>query len=340
MSLSRSCRPVLAALALTALLSACTGTTEGGVVIRLAVLSGSGSAASLSAVDVGTAGTKLTTPVPGAVDLEALPGGSGLAVLYADHLEIRDPNLSKPLTLPNPTGGGFQACYVKLWASVSRDRLAALSDCGGGALQGVAVWRSDGSLAFSAGLSAPSPTTPLQTRLAVQGDTVWAVHPAVGSGSELLRVTRNSDGSSSLSTPVNLATVNDLTFFRNTLYAATATGVKTLANDGTLTALPSNSQLSGNTTTLYSDDRLLGAWLKTYSAPLLIWNGNKTGTPAYFSALRDLTYAPDGTLYTLNDTTLTQFDSAYGLADSGWRGADLATFSDPRAVSWLIPLGP
>ncbi len=331
-------RVVMMLSLLPALLSACTGTTEDAVVIRLAVLFGVGPAATLRAVDVGQSAAAPSVSVPGAVDLETLPGGSSLAVLYGDHLETRGVQLGNPVVRANPGGDAFKPCYVKLEASVARDRLAALSDCGGGALQQVVVWRSDGSVSLSATLPAPTPSTPLQTRLAVQGDTVWAVHPAVGSGSELIVVNRNSDGSSSLSAPIGTPIINDLAFYKGAVYAATESGVKTLSAGGVLTALPSTTQLGANASRLYSSDRLLGAWASNFSAPLLIWNGALTGVPAYFSDLRDLTYAPDGTLYTLSDTALTQFDSAYGLAGSGWRNKDLAAFSDPRAVTWLIPL--
>ncbi|GAA4008309.1 hypothetical protein GCM10022631_20450 [Deinococcus rubellus] len=323
---------------LPALLAACTGTTEDAVTIRLAVLSGTGSAAMISAVDVGQPDPQLSASVPGAVDLEALPGGTGLALLYGDHLEVRTPNLAAPTNWPNPSDLAFKPCYVKLEASVARDRLAALSDCGNGALQQVVVWRSDGSVSMSASLPAPTPSTPLQTQLAVQGDVVWAVHPAVGGGSELIRVLRNIDGSSSLSTPITLPTINDLAFYKGAVYVATETGVQTLSDTGTLTALPAAAQLGSAASSLYTNDRLLGSWRSTSSAPLLIWNGTTTGVPAYFSDLRDLTYAPDGTLYALSDTTLSQYDSAYGLAGSGWRGANLASFNNPRAVTWLIPL--
>lgn len=322
---------------LPALLSACTGTTEDAVTIRLAVLSGTGSAAVLSAVDVGKADPQLSVSVPGAVDLEALPGGVGLALLYGDHLEVRSPNLASPSTWPNPSDPAFKPCYVKLEASVARDRLAALSDCGTGALQQVVVWRSDGSVSVSASLPAPTPSTPLQTRLALQGDVVWAVHPAVGGGSELIRILRNIDGSSSLSTPITLPTVNDLAFYKGAVYAATETGVQTLSSAGALAALPAAAQLGSAASRLYSNDRLLGSWRST-SAPLTIWNGTTAGVPAYFSDLRDLTYAPDGTLYALSDITLSQYDSAYGLTGNGWRGANLANFNNPRAVTWLIPL--
>ncbi|AZI43079.1 hypothetical protein EHF33_10265 [Deinococcus psychrotolerans] len=325
-------------LLLPAVLSACTGTTEDAVTIRLAVLSGTGSAAALSTVDVGKTGVQQTASVPNAVDLATLPGGNKLALLYTDHLETRDANLANPVSQPNPTDAAFRPCYVKLEVSAALDRLAALSDCGNGALQQVVVWRSDGSVSFSATLPAPTPSTPRQTRLAVQGDTVWAVHPAVGSGSELLRVSRNSDGSSSLASPVSVPTINDLAFFKGALYAAVSSGVQTLSSSGTLTALPATTQLNTPASNLYSSDRLLGAWQSGSSAPLLIWNGSKTGIPAYFSDLRDVTYAPDATLYSLDATTLTQFDSAYGLAGNGWRNTPLATFNNPRAVTWLVPI--
>lgn len=324
-------------LGLLVALSACTGTTEDAVVIRLAVLAGSGPAATLSTVDVGKAGMQQSVVAAGALDLATLPAGNRLAVLYKDKLEFRDANLTNSQPLSNPSTTGFQPCYVKLVSSVALDRLAALSDCGNGALQQLVVWRDDGSVAFSATLPAPTPTTPLQTRIAVQGDSVWAVHPAVGSGSELIRVTRNSDGSSSLSTPISTAQINDLAFFKGAVYAATETGVQTLTESGTLTALPATTQLANKAVRLYTNDRLLAAWQNNSSTALMIWNSATSGIPAYFSDLRDLTYAPDGTLYTLNDTTLTQFDSAYGLAGSDWRGVNLATFSSPVAITWLIP---
>lgn len=329
---------LLLPLLLPAVLSACTGTTEDAVTIRLAVLSGTGSAATLSTVDIGKTGAQQSVTVPNAVDLATLPGGNKLALLYADHLETRDSNLANPAAQPNPSDPAFKPCYVKLETSTALDRLAALSDCGNGALQQVVVWRSDGSVSFSATLPAPTPSTPLQTRLAVQGDTLWAVHPAVGGGSELLRVSRNSDGSSSLAAPISTPAINDLAFFKGALYAAAGSGVQTLSSAGTLTALPAATQLNVPVSRLYSSDRLLGAWQSGSSTPLLIWNGSKTGTPAYFSDLRDVTYAPDATLYSLDSATLTQFDSAYGLSNGGWRNQAVASFNNPRAVTWLVPI--
>ncbi|WP_293909311.1 hypothetical protein [Deinococcus sp.] len=334
---SQQHRPLLAACLLTALLSACTGTTEDAVVLRLAVLSGVGDGAVLSAVDVGSPAS-LVTPVPKALDLESLSGGTALAVLYPDKLETRDATFGKPETRANPADPGFKPCYVNLEASALRDRLAALSDCGGGALQQVAVWRSDGSLAFSATLPGPTPTSPEQTHIAVLGDTLWAVHPAVGGGSELIRVIRSSDGSAGVSTPTLTPTINDLTFYRGTGYAATDSGLRTLSEAGVLTAVPDTSKPPGGALTrLYADDRLLGAWAGGSYSALNIWNGAKTSSPTSFSDLRDLVFAPDGTLYTLSGNVLSQYDSAFGLADSGWRGKDLSSFTDPRAVTWLVP---
>lgn len=334
---SNRARPLLAACLLSALLSACTGTTDGAVVLRLAVLSGVGDGANLSAVDVGSPAS-LVTPVPNALDLESLSGGAALAVLYPDRLETRDASFGKPEARANPADPSFKPCYVNLEASALRDRLAALSDCGGGALQQVAVWRADGSLAFSATLPGPTPTTPLQTRLAVLGDTLWAVHPAVGGGSELIRVIRNSDGSASVSTPVGTSTINDLTFYRGAAYTATDSGLRLLDETGALTAVPDASKPPGGAAVrLYADDRLLGAWADGSFSALNVWNGAKTSSPASFSDLRDLSFAPDGTLYTLSGNVLTQYDSAFGLADSGWRGKDLSSFNDPRAVTWLVP---
>ena len=329
------------ALLLPVLLAACTGTTEGGVIIRLAVLSGTGAGANLSAVDVGTAGTKLSTSVPGAVDIETLPGGNQIAVLYGDHLELRDANFANTVTLPVPTTGGFTPCFVKLETSIARDRLAALSDCGGGALQQVAVWRSDGTLSFSATLGAPTPVDPLDTHIAVQGDTLWAAHPAVGLGSELLQVTRNIDGTSTLAPAIATPNLYDLAFYNSVLYAATGNGVQSLTQSGVLTPLPVGtpgaSQLGTLNSSLYTSDRLLASWYDSGSAPLQVWNGSQIGIPAYYTGLRDVTFAPDATLYTLNAATLTQYDTTFGLVGNGWRAVDLASFADPRAVTWLIP---
>jgi hypothetical protein len=338
---TRLAAPLLTAGLLSALLSACTGTTEeDAVTLRLAVLSGSGAAATLSAVDAGSA-PSLNTSVANAVDLESLGGGTSLAVLYPDRVELRDASFAAPKAQANPSDPSFRPCYVNLEASASRDRLAALSDCGGGALQQVAVWRPDGSLAFSATLPGPTPTTPLQTRIAVSGDTLWAVHPAVGGGSELIRVIRNSDGSASVSTPIATPTINDLTFYRGVAYAATDSGLRTLNEAGALGAVPDTSKPpTGAASRLWADDRLLGAWASGSNTPLSVWNGVKSGLVANFSELRDLVFAPNGTLYTLSGTTLTQYDSAFGLADSGWRGKDLSAFNDPKAVTWLIPPAP
>ncbi|WP_420595245.1 hypothetical protein [Deinococcus sp.] len=333
-------RTLLAALALPALLTACTGTTEDEQVkIRVAILTGAGDAAFLTPVDVGgVIGDQV--PVKGAVDIQTVQGGNQIAVLFGNHLEFRDANLANPTApLPNPAAPGFKPCYVKLEASTALDRFAALSDCGGGALQQVAVWRSDGTLAFSATLTAPTPTEPLDTHIAVQGDTFWAVHPAIGGGSELLVVTRNSDGSSTLAPSVLTPNIYGLVFYRGAVYVATDTGVQTLAASGTLTALPGETQLATVNTDLYASTNLLAVWYDDNgnSNALRIWNATKTGSPNLFTDLRDLTFAPDGTFYVLNAASMIQYDSSFGLADTGWREANLANVVDPRAVTWLIP---
>ena len=68
-----------------------------------------------------------------------------------------------------------------------------------------------------------------------------------------------------------------------------------------------------------------------------------SGTPILASLvrddiLRDLTFTPDGLLYTLSETTLTQFDSVSGLNGGTWKERRiLSDLTGARALTWLVP---
>ncbi len=323
-----------------ALLTGCTGTEDQSSTVRYVALAGSGTQATLSAADLGTTTTVGNVPVAGAVDLRSYNNGQSLAVLYADHMEQRSASLGSPNTALFPNPAGFSPCYTRLITSVAHDRLAALSDCGQGSTQDIVVWRAEGTLAFRVSLPPPTPTTPSQTHYAVQGDILWAVHPATATGnSELLRAVRNADNTVTISTPVQLPNVYDLTFYHNQLYAATDQGVQTLNDKGELGAVTGQPMLANRADRLYSDDRLLAAWRNSGSAePLYIWNGSKALSAGNISGLNDLTFAPDGTFATVQGGTLINYDSVSGFERGVWNPQTLRYLSGTgRAVTWLVP---
>lgn len=326
----------------SASLSGCTGTEDQGTTIRYVALSGEGPKATLSAIDLGTASSSAPdTAVAGAVGLENYGNGQKLAVLYRDHLEQRDASLKNTGAsglFPNPEN--FTPCYVRLVSSLIHDRLAALSDCGQGGTQDIVVWRADGTLAFKVTLPPPTPSTPQQTRYVVQGDIVWAVHPATATGSsELIRAVRNPDNTVTVSVPVQLPNVYDLSYYRNQLYAATDQGVQTLDDKGNLGAVTGQPLLANRADRLYSDDRLLVAWRNSGSAePLYVWNGNKVASAGNVAALNALTIAPDGTFATLQGSTLVTYDSVSGFERAAWNVQSARYLSGGgSAISWLVP---
>lgn len=317
------------------LLSACTGTEEPSAAVRYVALSGAANAAQLRAVDLGSSLSALpAVTVPGALDLSGYSSGQKLAVLYKDRLEQRNVTLQSVGTFPNPSN--FSPCYVRLISSVAHDRLAALSDCSQGGTQDIVVWRADGSFDFRVTLPPPTPSSSDLTRYAVQGDVVWAAHPATMQGSsELFRAVRNADGTVTLSTPVTLANVYDLSFYHNQLYAATDKGVQPLDGSGALGAV-SQPLLNQRADRLFSDDRLLIAWRNSGNAePLYVWN-SKVASAGNVSSLSALSVAPDGTFATLQGGRLVIYDSITGLERGNWKEQTALTISG-SAVTWLIP---
>jgi hypothetical protein len=314
------------------LLTACTGTTEPQTSARVALINGGGT--QLRTVTPGAAAGDVTQPVSGAVGLEALPGGSQLTLAFRDHLELRDAALAPVGAARLPLPAGFRACFVRLRASPARDRVAALSDCGSGAQQQLVVYRSDGSLAFTADVPPPSPSSSDLSRFAVTtGQAVWLTRPALGGGYELLRADEN--GIRVVTAQALSINVYDLAMLGSTLYAATDSGTRPVnLNDGTL-GEPTGIKAQVNR--VYGGDRVLGAWLSGVgSQPLNIWDGVTTGVAAYPSDLRDVTFTPDGNAFALSGTALTQFDVVLGLRQSLWQPTDVAgPLNDARAVTWL-----
>ena len=316
------------------LLLACTGTTEPESTARLGLINAGG--AQLRTVTPGAATGDTVQTVTGAVDLEVLPSGTQMVVAFRDHLELRDASLGNVTPLPVPTG--VTPCYVRLRTSPARDRIAALSDCGNGAAEQLVVYRSDGTLAFTATLPPPSPTSSDLSRFAVTtGQAVWLARPATGGGSELIRADEN--GVQVVTNPPLSVTIYDLAMRGSNLYAATNLGVRQVSlTEATLSQtapFPNLAQLP--VTRLYGSERLLGAWLSDLgSQPLIIWDGTTSSAAAYPTDLRDLTFAPDGNAYALTGSTLTRLDTVLGLSRGTWQPTDVATgLSDARAVTWL-----
>lgn len=328
-------------LLLAPLLAACTGTTESQTSARVALINAGGTQLrTITPVTPGTTATPgpaagdVTQAVTGAVGVQALPGGTQLLALFSDHAELRDATLAGVGVNPLPLPAGFRACFVRLRASPARDRLAALSDCGSGAQQQLVVYRSDGSLAFSADVPPPSPVSSDLSRFAVTtGQAVWLTRPAVGGGYELLRADEN--GIRVVTTQALNINVYDLAMLGSTLYAATDSGTR--AVDLNTGALGQPTGVTTQVNRLYGGDRLLGAWLSGVSSqPLTVWDGVSSGVAAYPNDLRDLSFAPDGNAFALSGTALTRLDTVLGLRQGLWQPTDVAgPLNDARAVTWL-----
>lgn len=361
-------------LPLTALLlSACTGTEENPPAIRLAVLTDGGG--TLRTVTTGGGGaapapTEPSVGVTGGVTVDTLPGGRRVALTLLAGLESRDANLgnAQPFAPPFDAPGFVPPCLKATVLNAQRDRLLTLSQCGtGGAANGtqqLALYRTDGTLVWRAALpvafASTDPDAP-PTRLALSRDENGTdigivARPALGGGSEVLRVAATTTGAvrAEVSSPVATPAIRDLAPAPGgrVIYAATDAGVQPLSSTGvpdgaaTLAAFGS-ARVDRLWTGAGSgvNNALIAAWRDTAltgsgSEPLRLWDGARTtaAVVAYLSNLRDVTLAPDGNLYALTATTLTSYDVLFGLTQNNWRASTLLSgLNDARAVTWLVP---
>ena len=346
-------------LLLPLLLAACTGTEETLPPLRLAVLTEGGSALrllTLSAVDSAAGGTVTAdarVPVTEGVDVDALPSGRTFALTRAAGVEVRagDGSLGAPFATPP-----FTPCLKAAVTSAARDRLLTFSGCPNDAGR-LALYRADGTLIWTALLPldlppAATPDTP-PLRLAVQGDVAVVARARLGGGSEVMRVAVQTPGDAEarVSDPRPTVAIRDLAPYGTQIVAATDAGLQPLTETGepnpagTLAAFGTGRYDrvwtgAGGARTLiaaWRDNRLSGnAW-----EPLRLWDGRLT-TAATVTAtaggLRDLTFTPDGLLYTLSETTLTQFDTVSGLNGGTWKERRiLSDLTGARALTWLVP---
>ncbi|GAA5514510.1 hypothetical protein Dcar01_03266 [Deinococcus carri] len=360
------------AAALSALLlAACTGTEEGNSVLRLAVLTDGG-----AAVRTVTTGGSSVTPAPadpsvivsGGVTLDTLPGGRRLALTLTGGIESRDVNLagSQPFAPPfDAPGFTSPPCLKATVLNAQRDRLLTLSQCEVGGVanttQQLALYRTDGTLVWRAaagGAFSPVGTDVPPVRLALvreNGVDIGVVsRPALGGGSEVLRVAATTTGAdrAEVSAPVPAPAIRDLAPAPNgtTVYAATDTGVQPLSATGvpdataTLAAFGS-TRIDRLWTEAGSGVRgsLIAAWRDPgdrSATPLRLWDGARSNAVdvTLVAELRDVTFALDGNLYALTRTSLTSYDVLYGLSQNNWRATTLLSgLNDARAVTWLVP---
>ncbi|MEF2280354.1 hypothetical protein V3W47_18830 [Deinococcus sp. YIM 134068] len=352
-------RPLALALLLPGLLAACTGTDEGAVTLRLAVLTDGG--ATVRTVTTGDTGTTpdpdVSVSVTDGVALDTLPGGTRLALTLRAGIESRDVNIAGPVafaTLPFA-----QTCLTTTAFSALRDRLLTLNDCDvTDGLQQLALYRIDGTLVWTAIL--PVFTPPIITadtppiRIAVIGNIGVVARPALGGGSETIRVAQENTGDlvAEYSTPITTPAIRDLAPQGSTIYAATDTGIQPLSDLGVPDAARTVSAFgSGRVDRLWTGastgggSNLFAAWRDTTlsgasSEPLRVWDGVRTSAVfvANIAELRDVSFALDGRLYALTRTTLTSYDTVYGLGQGNWQATLLLSdLNDARAVTWLVP---
>ena len=368
----------LSLLSLTALLlTACTGTEEVAPSIRLAVVTDGGAAVRTVTVGGAAAQPSADAPVPidatnvnRAVDVDTLPGGVRLALTRTLGIESRDVKAGNPQPFAPPfEATGFTApCLKATVLNAQRDRLLTLSQCDtAGAANGpqqLALYRTDGTLVWRAALPAFTPPSPggdvPPVRIALlreNGVDVGIVaRPALGGGSEVMRAAAPTTGAerADVSLPVATPAIRDLAPAPGgtVVYAATDTGVQPLIGAGvpdaekTLTGFgaervdrlwtQAGSGLGGN---------LIAVWRDAdsgVSQSLRLWDASGTraaaSTVTSVADLRDLTFAPDGNIYVLTRTTLTGYDTLFGLTQGNWRPSVLLSgLNEARAVTWLVP---
>lgn len=357
-------KPCFALFALPLLLAACTGTEESTPALPLVLLTDGGTTLRTLTPAEDTSSTPFTDvarqTVTGGVSVDTLSSGQRFALTYTDGVESRNVQL----TTANPFAAlPFTPCLRQTATSVARDRLLTLSECQGGP-QRLALYRDDGVLVWTALLPTFLPvagTDVPPVRLAVVRDSnagrdvALVTRPRMGGGSEVLRVAplNNGDTVAEVSVPLPVPAVRDLAAYTapggtTQILAATDSGIQPLKTTGEPDAA---AALKAFGTDRY--DRLwagpagsrplLAAWRNnaTSTGPLLLWDGVRptaATVTSFVSDLRDVTITPTGLLYTLSGTTLTRYDTAFGLTQGNWRVRTIVSgLNDARSVTWLVP---
>lgn len=324
-------RPLLIALGLA--LSACTGTPEGSVPVRLVVLESPQNApADLRVIDPGdvSGGLKEGPPLAagqGAIGVQTLAGVNRLAVVYPDHVDVVQVtdngspdgsglDLQKLSTLPTPQrtsdGATLKPCYSSVRGDDSRTLLVLLSACAGQAQQVVVLNTSSTDPTASWWRDLPAPyQDPAQTFVAVNGGSVTVARPNPAAGFDVFRDARNDTPGLTLPLRYNVPTtlIRDLANYKGLVYAATDAGVFPV-NDGALGA----AFLTPRANHLFSDGDLLASWNDT---PQLIFarnSQNNAANPLYAYDVRGMAAPPDGYAYVLSGTGITRYDVLVGLS--------------------------
>ncbi|MVN87954.1 hypothetical protein GO986_14430 [Deinococcus sp. HMF7620] len=343
-------------LALTGLLAACTGTEETTPALRLIVLEGAATLRGITVTNATTSTSPAATPsspvsVTGGVSVHPGADARRFVLVRTEAAETRTPELALESTFPAP--GFTPVCYVRAAQNPGLSRLLVLSDCNG--VQRLALYR-DAALLWQVTLPtflppAPGSDTP-PVRLAVQGEVGLVTRPRLGGGSEVLRVAIPVGGSAAqVSEPLPIPAVYDLAAYGTEVYAATDSGVQRLNGAGAPEATSTVAALgTGRYDRLWAgplNQRLLAAWRSNVlsgqaSTPLRVWNGSSTtagsaATVTTFSDLRDLTFTPDGYLYTITGTALAQHDTQRGLQSGTWNSVTLpVALNDARSLTWTL----
>ncbi|WP_216321431.1 hypothetical protein [Deinococcus aestuarii] len=347
-------RPLALALLLPGLLAACTGTEEVPPALRLAVLEGGGATLRTVTPDGSAADVSVPLGDNRGVTLDTLPGGTRVALTRSAGIESRDVNLANPVPFAPPPF--TPVCLTSTAVSAARDRLLTLSDCNG--RQQLALYRQGGSIVWTANLPVLTvvvftPETP-RTSIAVIGDRAVVARPALGGGSETIRVAQENTGDlvAVASTPLTTPVIRDLAPFGGVLYAATDTGIQPLTDVGVPNAAATLGAFgAGRVDRLWTSAstggaaNLIAAWRDTTlsgnsSEPLRLWDGTRTSAAVVASVaeLRDVSFGIDGNLYALTRTDLTRYDTVFGLQQGNWNPTGLlGGLSDARAVTWLVP---
>lgn len=339
-------RHALLLSALSAALSACTGTDEPTTPDRLVVADG---LRELLLVRVGADADPVTpislptTDNDVIVGLTAVASGRAFAVAFPNRVEIRSPEgvVSATLTPPASGAGSFTPCFAKLTANEAGSRLTVLNACpgaflrvaqfdvrldsAGGAggelrwqqeLSGLPVGTQEAANLRNPnfGTTTPNPSGVLLAMGGPDDDTVVVTrrvnaNDVFGTTSDVFRA-RNADPDDTDAPRVSTApiSINDLASLGGNFYAATDGGTFLFNADAGTTG--TTALVNVRATRLFARRGLLVSWDGPGASALVFGPATPATrtTLSGLSSLRDLTISLDNYLYALTSGDVIRYD--------------------------------
>lgn len=329
-------------LLLSLTLTACTGTIEEPLPVRLVVADATG---------LRTVGTTLSpnasaavAGTQGALVVRTLAGGQQVAVLFPDRVEVRDArqdNLPLVQTLPRPAGLDTP-CYTKMNVDAGRTRLALLSSCPNTQTPVAAFINTRNGVAWSQVIPAPN-VDPNFTFVVLTGpegsEQLTALRRTIGGGTEVLRADRNTTFQQNGA--FTTGALNDAAVFLGRVYAASNVDpLGVLEVEGGKLGARLND-IQNRSDRLFSDARLLISY-DDAAKSLTFSDGGRKAVVVNSQTVPDVTVAPDGFAYALTDAgsganAITRYDTVQGLTGRPFDSTGLGvTLQAARSITWTV----